>query len=550
MEIRHYITLLWRWVWVILLGAVLAGSTSYLVSKRTTPVYRASSRMLIDEAPGSNSGNEYSQVLMEQRLALTYVELMTTRPILQKTIEQLDLPLTVGQLAGMISVSAPQDTQIINISVEDIDPERAAQIANKLGEVFIAENQSRESLRYAEPIQNWETRIQELGDEIEALDIEITELGTTETATEQAALSRLETERNEARIRYTDAFNTLNQLQLDQARESSNVVQIERAEPSSGPIRPRTLTNLLLALVAGVTLSIGIIFLVDYLDDTIKTPEHILEDTNLSTLGAIAIINGNSHAERLITQTHPRDPISEAFRVLRTNLSFSAVDGGLKSVLISSSSPGEGKSTTAANLAVVMAQTGKDVILIDADLRRPTQHKIFNVSNSKGLTTAILDNEAPLNFHLQTTRVQGVSILTSGPIPPNPAELLNSQRMSQLLDHLKAKADILIFDTPPTLTVADASILAPQVDGCLLVANMGQTKRETFVQAAERLYKSGSVLFGAVINRLQLGRRGYGNYYYHHYYSAYEYSNKPQQARKVIAFLRLPNWLTSTLSKF
>lgn len=544
MEIKHYMALIWRWAWLILLGLLLAGATAYLVSKQTTPVYNASARLLIDEAPGTNSGNEYSQVLMEQRLALTYVELMTTRPILEKTVEVLDLPFSSNVLAGMITVSAPQDTQIINVSVEDTDPERAAAIANTLGDVFIAENQARESLRYAEPIQNWESRIQELGNELEGLDVKINDMGVPETAVDQAALSRLETERNETRIRYTDAFNNLNQLQLDQARESSNVVQIEQAQASTRPIRPRTLSNTLLALIAGGTLALGLIFLIDYLDDTIKTPEQILEDTNLSTLGAIAFIKGNEPNERLITQFRPRDPISEAFRVLRTNLNFSAVDGPLTSVLISSSSPGEGKSTTVANLGVVMAQMGKKVLIIDADLRRPTQHKLFELSNNRGLTTAILDSESPLSFHLQNTSVNGLMLLTSGPIPPNPAELLNSQRMSMLLEELKKEADILIFDTPPTLTVADASILAPQVDGCLLVANMGETKRETFFQAAERLHKSGATLFGAIINRLKLGQGSYGQYYYYHYYGAYEYSKNPRPS-KSRSPLHWPKWLSA-----
>ncbi|MCA9995149.1 MAG: polysaccharide biosynthesis tyrosine autokinase [Anaerolineales bacterium] len=542
MEIKQYIALIWHWAWLIILGALLAGATAFLVNRQTTPVYSASSRLLIDEAPGTNSGNEYSQVLMEQRLALTYVELMTTRPILEKTVEVLDLPFTSTVLAGMISVSAPQDTQIINVIVEDTDPERAAAIANTLGDVFITENQARESLRYAEPIQNWETRIQELGDELEALEVQIQELQGAETAVEQAALSRLETERNEARIRYTDAFNNLNQLQLDQARESSNVVQIEQAIAPTRPIRPRTFTNTMLALIAGGMLALGIIFLIDYLDDTIKTPDDILEDTNLSTLGAIAYIKGTEPNERLVTQSRPRDPISEAFRVLRTNLNFSAVDGPLKSVLVTSSSPGEGKSTTTANLGVVMAQMGKKVLIVDADLRRPTQHKLFAIGNNRGLTTAILDSESPLSFHLQPTSINGLTLLTSGPIPPNPAELLNSHRMAQLIEDLQNEADILIFDTPPALTVADAAILAPQVGGCLLVANMGETKRETFYQAAERLHKSGATLFGAVINRLKLGQGGYGQYYYYHYYGAYEYNKKPR-TRKSQPLVRLPKWL-------
>src|SRR5690606_12110832 len=151
-----------------------------------------------------------------------------------------------------------------------------------------------------------------------------------------------------------------------------------------------------------------------------------------------------------------------AYRMLRTNLEFTAVDGGLKSVLVTSSSPGEGKSTTTANLAVVLAQAGKRVILVDADLRRPIQHKIFDMSNNHGLTTALLDSQSPATHHLQPTAVANLQLMSSGPLPPNPADLLDSQRMLQLLEELQQLADVVLLDTPPVLMVADATILAPR----------------------------------------------------------------------------------------
>jgi non-specific protein-tyrosine kinase len=291
-------------------------------------------------------------------------------------------------------------------------------------------------------------------------------------------------------------------------------------------------------------LALGAVFLIEYLDDTVKTPDQIQEDTDMATLGAIAQIKGVNASERLVTHRTPRDPISEAYRVLRTNLSFSAVDGGLHSMLVTSSSPGEGKSTTTANLAVVLAQMGKRIIVVDADLRRPIQHKIFEVPNNQGLTTAILDNQTPISYHIQKTKIPNLYILASGPIPPNPAELLNSQRMSQVLTALKKEADLVVFDTPPTLTVADASILAPQVDGCLLVVESGQTKRDTFVQATERLNRTGAVLFGAVMNRLKPRRSGYYyNYYYYHHY----YDTEPGKRSKRLRLkpVRLSSWLSN-----
>ncbi len=240
MELKNYFSLVWRWAWLIILGIIIAAVAAFIVSKNTTPIYQSTSRLLIDQAPGSGSGNDYTQILVEERLAQTYVELLKTDVILNKTIEQLGLEseLSAGQLKGKISVSAPQETQIIIINVQDTDAERAALIANTIGDVFTIENQNRESLRYAAPIKNWEDRLQIIGNEIEGIEVEINalkDLGEEITGEEQAALSRLETNLNEAQIRYTEIFNALNALQIDQARETSNLIQIEEAKVNRQP---------------------------------------------------------------------------------------------------------------------------------------------------------------------------------------------------------------------------------------------------------------------------------------------------------------------------
>lgn len=536
MELKRYFQLIWHWAWLIILGIVIAGGIAYLVNKNTTPIYRSSSRLLIDQAPGSGNGNDYSQLLVEQRLAQTYTEILTTYAVLQATAERLEYPYDVDTFKSKISVSAPPETQILTITATDKDPEFAAIIANTLGEVFIEQNQNRENLRYADPIQNWEARITELGTQIENLEIEINQAGRPNTPEGQAALSQLQTRLNEAQIRYTEAFNNLNQLQLEQAKENSNVIVIEPARPPKSPIQPRTGTNTLLAAIVGGLMAVGIIFLIEYLDDALKTQEQISEDTGLTTLGAIAQIKAENPPDVLITYKHPRDPISEAYRALRTNLNFSAVDGEIKSILTTSSSPGEGKSTTIANLAVTMSQTGKQVIIVDSDLRRPTQHAIFELSNNHGLTTAILDSATSATEHLQQTKVKGLRLLPSGPIPPNPAELLNSQRMSQIIAELKEDADVILFDTPPVLTVTDANILAPKVDGCLIVAFAGKTRRDVFIEAVDRLRKTNSPIFGAVLNRLN-PKHGKSYYYYHNYYE-----NPTPKSGKTRSN-RFPDWM-------
>jgi non-specific protein-tyrosine kinase len=431
----------------------------------------------------------------------------------------------------MVSVGAPADTQILIISAEDTDPKRAASLANTVGEVFIDLNQAREDLRFAEPIATWQARMDSIAADIRELEIAINDFGEADTAEQLAVLAHLQTELNQAQIRYTDAFNSLNELQQEQAKESSNIVPIESATPSYIPIRPRTMTNTILATLSGVLAAIGIVFLIEYLDDTVKNQDQVLSDTGLSSLGAIAQIKANEASDSIVAYIRPRDPLSEAYRVLRTNLGFSAIDGELRSILVTSGSPGEGKSTTVSNLAIVMAQAGKRVIVVDSDLRRPVQHKILSVGNNRGLTTALLDNETPVTLHLQNTKIRGLRVLTSGPIPPNPAEILSSQRMGQLIRELYEEADILVFDTPPVLTVTDAAVLAPKVDGALFVVHVGKTRRDTLSQAVARIEKTNAHPLGVVLNRI---KPSHGSYYYYQYYDTYARSGKKRKKRRRI----------------
>lgn len=212
----------------------------------------------------------------------------------------------------------------------------------------------------------------------------------------------------------------------------------------------------------------------------------------------------NNHQESLVTISNPRSPISEAYRTLRTNLEFSSLDKPLKTMVVTSAGPEEGKSTTLANLAVTLAQAEKRVILVDCDLRRPSQHEIFGVANGIGLTSMVVDEEAFKNPPLQETPVLNLKLLPSGPLPPNPSELLGSRRMEEIIATLGERADLVLFDAPPVIAVTDAAVLASKVDGVLLVINAGTTKRDHAQRAKALLEKVNARLVGAVLNNVRM----------------------------------------------
>lgn len=214
------------------------------------------------------------------------------------------------------------------------------------------------------------------------------------------------------------------------------------------------------------------------------------------------------------TLANPKSAVSEAYRTLRTNIQFANVDNVMKKILFTSAGPAEGKSSTVANLAVSIAQSGKSVLIIDADLRNPSQHKIFEVPNHNGLSTSLVEDVSSLT-HVVRTGTEGLDLLTAGPIPPNPAELLGSKRMKQLLHDVANAYDMIFIDSPPTIAVTDSSILAQSVDGVILILASREVKRDYALRAKEQLDKVGAKIIGTVLNKVELKTK---EHYYYYYY--------------------------------
>lgn len=292
--------------------------------------------------------------------------------------------------------------------------------------------------------------------------------------------------------------------------ETSRV--IEEAIVPAEPIRPKKPQNIMFAGLLGVFLGLCLAILQELLDDRINSPEEAERVLRLPNLGHIPLVE--EEGLRLIRDISTFSPLMESYRSLRTNINFAAVGTKLRSLVITSSVPAEGKSTTAANLAMAMALDGKRVIIIDADLRRPSLHKLFRLESSPGLTDVLVGTHEIAEV-LKPSGVDNVSVISAGSPPPNPAELLGSVKMGEFITQLESLADIVLFDSPPTLAVADSIVLSARTNGVLLVIGYGETKKTNSRNAVAALQRANARVLGTVLNRVEGQSSGY---YYGKYY--------------------------------
>jgi succinoglycan biosynthesis transport protein ExoP len=536
MELRQYWNLLRKWMWLMVLGTVLAGGTSFAVNRNMTPVYQASTTLLV--TPGSTQSlDNYTSLITSERLAQTYAQLLQSAPVLEKTFERLGT--VAPQDAGFSIAAEPvQNTQLISLRVTGTNPDRITEAANTLVAVFIEWQNQVQRSRYAESKANLTAEMERVQGNIQEVEAGLQALKAQGDSADPNEVSRLESQLAQYNNNYSVLLNSFSNIGLAEANTGDTITVVSPAVRPAAPIRPRVMQNTLLAAVVGGMLAVGVAFLVEYLDDTVKDPND-LAVADLNTIAAVqqVSLNGQGTAALFAIQ-QPKSLVSESYRTLRTNLQFSSPDKPLRTVVVTSALATEGKTTTAANLAVVMAQAGKQVVLLDGDLRRPALHKVFGLANRAGLTTALVEDNPQLSGYLQDSGVENLRVLTTGPIPPNPQELLGSQRMRDLLRRLQEEAEVVVVDSPPTLVVADANVLASLTDGVLMVVNAGHTRRAAVQQAAEGLRQVGAHLLGGVLNRVNT--RGGRNYYYYYYqdYSHYYGDGEGEEGRGLTRWLR------------
>src|SRR5438067_1967138 len=380
----------------------------------------------------------------------TYATLMTERPRLEQVISDLGLATDPVTLRREISVTPEPNTLILKVAVLDHDPQRARDVANTLVIDFVA-------------------HIKEI-------------------------------QKSEASAPTTSSADNL-------VVESSAILPTE-------PVSPRPLLNVALAILAGIATGLGLAFLLDYMDQSVRSDEVLRERVGLLPLGHISYVPAKPDRRGELVALGGDSPVAEAYKALRTNLMFSSVDREIKTIVITSAVPNEGKSRTAANLAIVLAQAGHPTLLLDADFRRPSLHRIFGRVRNVGLSNLMVEDVPDSAAYVPDDEVTGLVVMPSGPTPPNPSELLGSAQMKALLARFRKGFDYVVIDTPPVNAVTDASVLAANTDAAIWVIDTNTATYTAVQHAKQALERVGGKVLGSVMNKMKAA----GGSYYHYQY--------------------------------
>jgi polysaccharide biosynthesis transport protein len=499
---RRQVRLLRRWVPAVLAAAIGAGVLAYAVSGLVPRRYEATTTLIVGQSL-STVNPDISQLLASQRLSETYSRLATTRPILDKVIDRLGLATNATDLRRDISASAPTDSTLLAISASADSPARAADLANTIAEELVAAAPELSGLE--EDVQDF------VANELRATQAEI-----EATAGDVAALLEIpertpgqEAQLNSLQARLTSLRSSFATLVAFASTGAANILTVvEPAVPPDEPVWPRPLLNAGLASVLAALIVILIILVAAYFDEGIRDADLVREVLDLPTLAMVPRMpgdRGRSEIYRLSMLVLPKSVASEAYRTLRANLDFTSVDEPLGAIMVTSASSQEGKTVTAANVAVAFAQDGRKVLLVDGDLRKPGVHDIFNTPNARGLSDLLRPGGPGWKTLVVQTEEPNLQLLTTGPLPPNPAEVLGTQRMGTIIDELKAAHDLVIIDSPPLLPVVDAALLSKHVDGTIIVVDARRTRRDAARRAREALERAGAKTLGVVVNRLRGG---------------------------------------------
>jgi len=517
-ELRQYWQVLWRRKWIILQAVVVVFVGTMIFTYRQLPVYRASSKVLINPPPSLYPYSVSGQIMSSQGLPFTsqglpyyinYLEnyriWMTSGTMMDKIRERVkSLYPQSEKISFSMGASVIKNTSIFNIGIEAGDPELTKVAANAAVQVMVEENQKMFVSGLERASEMMERQIQ----------VPLEELGRFQPGSESPG-------------KETGApKGEKPESQIWQASQLNNVRIMDYAKTPGYPIKPRKKQNAMLGLLMGLLLGGGLAFFIEYLDTSVRTIEDVEKHLSWPVLGIIPRFEQTfqgkiSHSDiQPVVRKHPKSVPAEAYRTLKTNIQLADLDHPPRSIAITSAGPLEGKSTTAVNLAVALAQKGSKVLLVDADLRKSVIHKILHLDNSTGLADLITNHGQPEAAIKEFHSVDNLWVLTSGSIPSDPSELLGSTRMRSLVEQVTKEYNYVVFDTPPLMSVSDAAVLASQVDAVLMVISPGKLRREMARRTKELLDRIGTPVLGCVLNGVEPRDGSY--YYYYHYYAGAE----------------------------
>ncbi len=511
-ELRDYLRVFQRRQWLIVFCTVLVVGTALVLSALQTPVYEARARLLIDRDRSVFGGQTW---FSDPNFVETQMQVITSEPI-------RELVRSTLKSAPPVSATAVGTTSVVQISAQSEDPRQAATIANAYADAYVAYRRTKAADALAAASRELQAKIEGLQRQIDDLGRQLAEIPPCTTTREPSANCGLrdsvQQDRDGLVAQQVPFRQKLDQMQVDSSVGDTGTQVVVPATVPTRPVRPTPVRNGLLALGVGLVFGIALAFLSEQLDDSIKGFEDFEKAVpSLPVLAMIPSVSSSKDRDRpdVVARSHPNSSAAEAYRTLRTSIRFLAVDRPLRTLQITSASAGEGKTTTSANLGVALARAGERVVIVSCDLRRPRLHSFFGLSNDVGFTSVLL-GESPLASALQ--RVEGderLWLLASGPLPPNPSELLSSARAGDLLTSLTDYADTVIVDCPPVLPVTDSVVLSSRVDGTLLVVGAHASTGKQVTRAVETLRQVEAPLFGAVLNNVS-GDNVYGyNYGYY-----------------------------------
>jgi succinoglycan biosynthesis transport protein ExoP len=508
-ELQEYIRLLRARKWEISLVALVVVVTALFITIRQTPIYEGQAKVLVNSLLNPQAPGGFSQAPnldTERQIALSEAVVLRVKDSLHLTT-----------LPGGLAVDPLTDTSVLLFRFDSPVPATAQRMANAFAREYVDFRRHQTLDQFVAAEQAVQRHIATLHEQLGSINRKLN------LAKNPAVESSLQTQRDTIVAQLVGLNQQLSNLQSSEVAQNPSQL-LESASLPSSPVRPNKIKNGVLALFVGLVLGVGLAFLRERLDDRIKSRQEIERRLGVPVVAAVPKVSGWRRAEeaRLMMVTDPKNPVSEAYRTLGTNIQYIASQRPLKVLMVTSALGGEGKTTTSANLAVVLAKAGKRVVLISADLRKPRIHQFFGLPNRIGLSSVLSDSGSLRNV-TQDPGVENLRVLAGGPVPPDPAELLGSNRALRLIESLRAVSDYIVIDTPPVLAVADASILAPLVDGTVFVMDAEHSSRSAMLHAKAQLENAGAKLIGAVYNNFDPTQSaGYASYYYYQYYETPE----------------------------